>query len=149
MDVARPVLLKGAWYSLEQCGNLLRNAVILYDAKAYPSSVVLAMFGREELGKYRMLLEEWRKAEKTGTLPSVAAIRDAFENHVDKQRQAFLSVTLMTEGPSRLDAALRAQVKYKPQDREYQEAEKVIREAIGALAKRAPNDRHEARMKAL
>ena len=65
MDVIAPVLLRGAWYSLEQCGRLLSDAVVLYLAKSYSSSVALAMIGREELGKHRMLLEEWRKAEGT------------------------------------------------------------------------------------
>ena len=75
MDVTSAVLLKGAWYALEQCGSLLRDAVLLYRAKAYPSAVALAMIGREELGKHRMLLEEWRKSQDTGKLPSVEPFR--------------------------------------------------------------------------
>jgi hypothetical protein len=54
MDVVAPVLLKGAWYPLEQCGRLLSDAVALYRQKSYSTAVALAMIGREELGKYRM-----------------------------------------------------------------------------------------------
>jgi len=63
--------------------------VILYQANAYASSVV-------ELGKYRMLVEEWRKTEKTRTLSSCAVIQAAFDDHVDKQRRALLSLPLRT-----------------------------------------------------
>ena len=30
-------MLKGAWYAVEQCRNLLRDTEILYQAKAYAS----------------------------------------------------------------------------------------------------------------
>lgn len=149
MDVTSAVLLKGAWYALEQCGNLLRDAVLLYRAKAYPSAVALAMIGREELGKHRMLLEEWRKSQDTGKLPSVEAIQTACADHVDKQRRALLGLTFTGEGGSALDAAIRTRMNHKPQDSEYQEAEKVIQAALKGLAKRAPDARHTARMHAL
>jgi AbiV family abortive infection protein len=93
VDVAASVLLKGAWYALEQCGILLRDASVLYNEKAYPSAVALAMIGREELGKYRMLLEEWRKAGSTKKLPTVEAIQDGCAEHIDKQKRAVLGVT--------------------------------------------------------
>lgn len=149
MDVSSAVLLKGAWYALEQCGNLLRHAVLLYRAQAYPSAVALAMTGREELGKHRMLLEEWRKSQDTGKLPSVEAIQTACADHIDKQRRAVLGLTFIGEGGSALDAAIRTQMKHKPQDKEYQEAEKIIQAAFKGLAKRAPDARHAARMHAL
>jgi AbiV family abortive infection protein len=149
MDVAAAVLLKGAWYSLEQCGILLRDAVVLYRSKAYASAVVLAMFGREELGKHRMLLEEWRKAERTGNLPPVEAIQAAGADHVDKQRRAVLGLTFTTEGPSVFGTAIETQIKHKPQDAEYQAAEKVIQAALKSLAKQAPDARHTARTRTL
>jgi AbiV family abortive infection protein len=143
------VLLKGAWYALEQCGNLLRDALLLYRARAYSSAVALAMIGREELGKHRMLLEEWRKSQETGKLPSLEAIQTACADHIDKQRRAVLGLTFIGEGGSALDAAIRTQMKHKPQDKEYLEAEKVIQAALKSVAKRAPDDRHAARMHAL
>src|SRR6266704_1092346 len=104
MDVvAAPVLLRGAWYSLEQCGHLLSDAVTLYRGKSYSSSVALAMIGREELGKHRMLLEEWRKAEGTGQSPTINAIQTACADHVDKQRRALLGFTFTAEPTSALD----------------------------------------------
>lgn len=149
MRVTSAVLLKGAWYALEQCGNLLRDAMVLYRVKAFPSAVALAMIGREELGKHRMLLAEWRKSRATGTLPSVEAIETACADHIDKQRQALLGLTFITEGGSALDTAVRTRMKHNPQDIQYQEAGKVIQNALKSLAKRSPEDRHTARMQAL
>src|ERR1700722_11341718 len=120
MDVAADVLLKGAVYALEQCGILLRDAAELYRAKAYPSAVALAMIGREELGKHLMLMEEWRKADSTAKLPTVEAIQDACEDHIEKQKRAVLGLAFTADGPSALGKAIEAQIKYKPQDVEYQ-----------------------------
>src|SRR6266567_6412614 len=97
MDVAAPVLLRGAWYSLEQCGRLLSDAIVLYREKSYSSAVALAMIGREELGKYRMLLDEWRKSEATGKYPTVYATQTACADHVDKQRRSLLCLTFATD----------------------------------------------------
>ena len=150
MDVvAAPVLLRGAWYSLEQCGHLLSDAVTLYRGKSYSSSVALAMIGREELGKHLMLLEEWRKAEGTGQYPGIDAIQRACADHVDKQRRASLSFTFMPENTSAFGTAIRTKIEHKPQDTEYQEAERAIQTAVKSLAKRTPDDRHAARMCAL
>ncbi|SRR6266568_1063934 len=149
MDVAVEILLKGAWYALEQCGILLRDAAVLHSAKAYPSAVALAMIGREELGKYRMLLEEWRKAESTGNLPDVQTIQAACADHIEKQKRAVLGLTITTDGPSAFGAAIEAQFKHKPQDLEYQNAEKIIQAGLKAMAKRAPEARHNSRVRAL
>ncbi len=149
MDVVAPVLLKGAWYSLEQCGRLLSDAVALYRRKSYSSAVALAMIGREELGKYRMLLDEWRKSEATGKCPTVDAIQKACQDHVEKQRRALLSLTFAPENTSAFGTAIRTKIEHRPQDTEYQQAEKIIQTALKSLAKRAPDDRHVARMQAL
>jgi AbiV family abortive infection protein len=149
MNVSSAVLLKGAWYALEQCGNLLRDATILYRQNAYPSAVALAMVGREELGKHRMLLDEWRKGEGTGRLPSVEAIQSACAVHTDKQRWAVLGLTFTDEGSSTFAKAIRTRIERKPQDPEFQEAERVIEATLKSLAKRAPDARHAARMRAL
>jgi AbiV family abortive infection protein len=142
-------LLKGAWYALEQCGILLRDASVLYGAKAYPSTVALAMIGREELGKFRLLLEEFRTAEGTGRLPTVEAIQAACANHIEKQKRAVLGLTFTADGPSTFGDAIKAQIKYKPKDAEYRAAEEIIQAGLKAMAKRAPESRHNSRMRAV
>jgi AbiV family abortive infection protein len=54
-------LLEGAVYALEQCGLLLSDASVLYANKSYATSVALAGFAREELGKWKILLELRKK----------------------------------------------------------------------------------------
>jgi AbiV family abortive infection protein len=56
-SVTPQYLLEGAAYALEQCGLLLRDANSLYRNGSYSSAVALALFAREELGRYQTLLE--------------------------------------------------------------------------------------------
>ena len=96
-----------------------------------------------------MLLQEWRGAESTGKLPTVEAIQDACTVHIEKQKRAVLGLTVAAEGPSAFGAAIAAQIKHKHQGPEYQAAEKVIQAGLKAMAKRAPEARHNSRMRAL
>jgi AbiV family abortive infection protein len=107
------------------------------------------MIGRDELGKYRMLLQEWKDADSTGKLPAVEAIQDACEDHIEKQKRAVLGLTFTADGPSAFGDAIKAQIKYKPQDAEHQAAEKVIQSGLKSMAKRAPEARHNSRMRSL
>jgi AbiV family abortive infection protein len=146
MDVVASDLLKGACYSLEQCGRLLKSACVLYREKDYSTAVGIAMLAREELGKHRILRDEWKNAVHKGKSPSVAQIKSACEDHIKKQKRGQMSVTLMTEGQSALDAALRTRVRSKPGDPGFQAAEEVIQTAIEAKSKHAPTERHEKRL---
>jgi hypothetical protein len=101
------------------------------------------------LGKYRLLLEQWRESEKTGACPTVDEVRAACAEHVEKQRKAVLSWSFTAEAGSVLDTAIRTKLKHKPQDAEYQQVEQVLQTAIKAGLKRAPENRHNVRMRAL
>ena len=90
------------------------------------------MLAREELGKHRILRCEWKKSVQSGQPPSVTQIKSACEDHIEKQKQGQLSITLMTSCPSALDTALRTRVKSRPADPDYQAADKVIQTAIEA-----------------
>ncbi len=82
-------LLKGAVYSLEQCGVLLCDADLLYRSGAYASCVVLAAFAREALGQWKILLDlrEEVIGGKTATIPE---IKDRCSDHVQKQKAGML-----------------------------------------------------------
>jgi AbiV len=56
MSVTADFLLKGYALALEQCGLLLRDAVLLYKNRSYANAVVLAAFAREELGRSQIRL---------------------------------------------------------------------------------------------
>ena len=100
--VSELILFKGAYYALEQCGLLLRHSAILHKEQVASTAAGLALLAREELGKYRILLDLWRKAKDTGSCPSPEDIHHAIEDHVEKQKQAQLSVTNRMQGPGGL-----------------------------------------------
>lgn len=146
MLVIDSVLLKGAWYSLEQCGRLLKAAAAVYNAGDHSTAVGITMLAREELGKHRILLNEWRKSIQSGTSPSVEEIRELCGDHVEKQKQGQLSVSLLEEGSSTLATAMRTELTGTPGQPDYHKAGKVIQSAVEAKAKRTPEDRHEKRL---
>ncbi len=96
MAIAPDVLLKGAWFSMEQSGLLLRDAVILYEAKSYASAAGLALLAREETGKYRILFDLWCKVAVEGEKLTEGDVRAACKNHVVKQDKAQISTTRFT-----------------------------------------------------
>jgi len=83
--------MQGAWLSLEQCGHLLRDAVLLFQQGRYASAVGLAMVARDELGKYKALLELWNRV-RAGEPVTTA---DVPRNHLERQKLAVMSATLM------------------------------------------------------
>jgi AbiV family abortive infection protein len=148
MDVAAPDLLKGTWYSLEQCGRLLASAVALYREKDYSTAVGIAMFAREELGKHRLHRGGWKTAVDTGRLQSVEQVKKLCGDHIGKQKQGQMSVTLMPKSSSNLGTALTARATSRPGNPGFQAAEEVIQKALEAKAKHAPTERHEKRLEA-
>lgn len=149
MDVSAAVLLKGAWYAAEQCGVLLNHAVILHREKAYSSAIALALLAREELGRCQILLEFWRKADQGGVLPTVEKVREACDDHEEKQRRAQLSISYRAEGPGRLAELLRTLTRHSPQSAEYEQAREELDSLNEIKTRRTPTDRHMTRMKAL
>jgi AbiV family abortive infection protein len=151
MDVAASVLLEGAWYSLEQCGLLLKSAVALYREKDYSTAVSVAMLAHEELGKHRILRDEWKKAVQPGQLPSVERVREICRDHIEKQKQGQGSVMLNAASTSGLGVAIRTMVEkaQTPTDPEFQKADKLIRTAVEAKEKHAPAERHEKRLEGM
>lgn len=85
-SVTPEYLLKGAVYTLEQCGVLLRDAALLYRNEAYASAVVLAAFAREALGQWIILLD-LRKAVNSGNEFTIAQIKERCGDHVQNNGQ--------------------------------------------------------------
>jgi AbiV family abortive infection protein len=59
MELTETDLLKGAVYALEQAGHLLHDAYLLFLRERYASSIVLAVFSKEEMGRFELLLDDW------------------------------------------------------------------------------------------
>jgi hypothetical protein len=109
MPVTPLYLLQGAWYALEQCGLLLRDANVLYRSSAYASAVVLTAFAREELGRSSILLDLWQRAI-AGEDFTTGQIREACVDHETKQRAGMLSLTMRADRESRLGKLLAARM---------------------------------------
>jgi AbiV family abortive infection protein len=148
MSVTLQYLLKGAAYSLEQCGLLLRDANILYRSGSYASAIALTAFAREELGRYQILLA-LRSRALAGETITIKTIQDCCEDHVTKQRAGMLSIAISTNMETGLGMILQARMHHHPQTKEWQEADAELNRIQERLKKRTPSNRHEKRMAAL
>jgi AbiV family abortive infection protein len=146
--VAAQLLLRGAVYSLEQCGRLLGDATLLYENHSYATSMAVAAFAREELGRWRMLLD-LRERVLAGESLTVKAVQAACDNHVREQEAGMTSLTLRAHNDSGVGKLLRSRMKAPLGSKEREEADSRIDKIDQAQSKRTPDDRHRLRMKAL
>ena len=141
-------LLKGAVYSLEQCGVLLCDAHLLYRSGAYASCVVLAAFAREALGQWKILLalREEVIGGKTVTIPE---IKDRCSDHVQKQKAGMLSVTMRGDRGSGSGKLLTSRMEAQPRTEEWTKANEALEQIERRQKKAVPAKRHEQRAVAL
>jgi len=142
-------LMKGSWFALVQAGHLLQDAVLLYHAGRYATAVGLAMFAREELGRYRLLRDWWHEAKTTGRSFDATEVRSRLDDHVEKQRAAVLSLTYEEPPDSVVGKLLIACIQNKIGSPEYNAAREELEKVDKWRARRLPHERHEDRMKAL
>jgi AbiV family abortive infection protein len=142
-------LLKGSFYALEQCGLLLRDASVLYRNGSYASTIVLAAFAREELGRHRMLLGMRRRVLDGTETFTADQTRDECDDHVARQRAGMSSSMMRADRDSGLGKVLRASVENPPQSPQFQKARATLKKIDLTKQKRTPSDRHEKRMLAL
>jgi AbiV family abortive infection protein len=147
--VTSEFLLKGAVYSLEQCGLLLRDANILYRSGSYASAFVLTAFAREEFGRSNILLD-LRKRAPAGKAFTIAEIKKARDNHVTKQRAGMASLTMRADRESGVGKLLQARIEENhPHSAEWRKADAELKRIDETKTKRTPSERHNLRMEAL
>jgi AbiV family abortive infection protein len=146
--VSEIVLLQGSWYALEQAGRLLRASVVVFNANDPATALALAMFGREELGRSR-ILQDIAAEIATGRSFSPKDVANRCDDHVQKQRAALLSTTLRVNPPSALAEALQSAFTHGPRSDEWAASRKVINAASVTKTKRDPDDRRRKREDAL
>jgi AbiV family abortive infection protein len=146
--VSPQFILQGAAYALEQCGLLLRDANLLYRNGAHANAVVLTAFAREELGRYSIMLDFWRKASAGETF-TPEQLKKACDEHVTKQRAGMHSTTMRADRNSGLGEILVARTENHPQSPEWKRADADLKRIDETMKKRTPGDRHEKRTKAL
>ena len=134
-------IVGGAFYAMEQAGLLVNDAAALYAQRRWPSSLVVAVFSLEELGKAEMLLQRGIEAAKTGP-----------QSKEDVMAGAFKHATKLKAGRGK--ATVIASVSFwgdipEPNTEENAELEKQLDTAERIALFNAPNDAHAARMRAL
>jgi AbiV family abortive infection protein len=141
-------LLHGAVYSLEQCGLLLGDAKLLYENGSYATALAVAAFAREDLGRWRILLE-LRKRVLAGESLAVEDVKTVCDDHVRKQEAGMPSLTLRADNDSGVGKLLQSRTKAPLDSKERKEADKQVDKIDQLKSKRTPDDRHRLRMKAL
>jgi AbiV family abortive infection protein len=130
---------------LEQAGRLLHAAAVVADDGDPITGAALAMFGREELGRSKILREIADRVDDGG-VATPAEVRDACGDHVRKQSAGASSTTLRAEPPSGVDTALREMLVTEPGSHEWKAARQTADLATDAQRKRNPERRHSIRM---
>lgn len=89
------VLAKGAAYAMEQAWYLLRDAVLLIQNKRYASSLVLATYCLEQVGRVEIYRESAKKAF-AGETVTFNSMRRELTEHLPKLFKAEIPVTAST-----------------------------------------------------
>lgn len=148
-EVTSDFILEGAMYALEQCGHLLHAALTLYHSDSYPTAVAVAGLAREELGRYRILRDEWIEVSQRGKPVTLKEIQNACYDHLKKQ-QAGLGATVLRITSEDSTSQIYRTIFERPQDSpEYQQAQQQLATLRKAKRRRMPTERHDQRMRAL
>lgn len=130
-------LLDGSYYNLEQAGFLLDDAIVLCTQQRYSSAVVLAVFSREALGMSKWLLQLRDRTGESGS-PPIRLGKGGFEDHRKKLELGITATTIRTSGGD-----------LPKRNWSFWELQKFLNKLVDSKRKRAPNDAHNLRIRAL
>jgi AbiV family abortive infection protein len=108
----------------------------------------LAAFAREELGRWKILLDCQRKV-LGGARFTVKEIQSRCEDHVAKQKAGMLSLTFRSDRDTRYGKLLQRRMTASPGSAEWKETEREIQKLDRLKKRRVPDDRHSQRTNAL
>lgn len=151
-QVPSKFLLEGSFYALEQCGHLLRSASILFDEMQFSSSIVLAAFAWEELGRSRILLDLLKKALFQQQTVTLKQIENLCGEHVSKQQWGQVARITRGSKDDRVTQLIKTTISVKPDGPEggvFLKAWQELKAVAARLAKKTPEKRHRKRKKAL
>lgn len=143
--IAPETLAEGALRALEHAFRLADDAFLLLERQRWSSAVVLAVFAREELGRYLILAQHARQAAGGGRI-TVRMIRKSYEDHEAKLRRGFTATTirLSPEDSAALTAAMN-----NPALEDSRRLRNRLDQAHEAKGRRQHHDAHELRLRAL
>lgn len=148
-SVTPQYLLEGIAYALVQAALLLQDAILLCTNQRYASAIVMALFSREEVGRYKILRDLRKNMMEKGDAVTIEDIEEACEDHVTKQTRGQLGVILKSSGGDQLGKLLRAKFDHDPQSREAHEANAQLDIIANQLYRKMPHQRHDLRQNAL
>jgi AbiV family abortive infection protein len=148
-EVSEAYLAEGALLALDQAGRLLVDAQILYKASRYATAMALALFGREELGRSRILYQLCQRV-RNGDPVTASDVQKACDDHLEKQRQSLLGGIVLRATPSdAIGRAIQTKLSARPQSQEYTKASETIDLAVERKMAQLPGARHADRLEAL
>jgi AbiV family abortive infection protein len=135
-------LLHGAIFALEQAGKHLHCGVKLWNGGDYAHGLLIAVFAREEAGRFKLLQQEREEAKRTGPR-KVADIEKVLE-HKAKLRAGANGVSMEIDPNDPELAGFRA----PPFSPEWRKARAVADERMLKKSEEQPSMTHRARMRA-
>lgn len=147
-EVTEETLLQGAWYALEQAGRLLRSATLLFENSDWSTAAAVALLGREELGRSR-ILRRLAADVQSGRKLGATDVRDECEDHIRKQDAGTSGVTLQGTPGTGVDRLLRKLLHCQPPSEEWRSTHAQLDVATKAKSRRLPHDLHAQRMACL
>jgi AbiV family abortive infection protein len=147
--ITAPYLEQGTALALEQAGFLLSDAAALHKLGSYATALAVVQFGREELGRCR-ILRGLRDEVVRGMTVSLDDVLNACSDHQTKQRKSQLgSVNFRPTSTEGLGRAIQTTLSSRPDSDDYQQAREAIDAAAKAKLGKLPDLRHAARLTAL
>jgi AbiV family abortive infection protein len=134
-------ILYGAYCAMEQSGRLLADSATLCRQQRWSSSLALAVFSIEELGKAKILLKKATEANQTGPKPINELMR-GLVHHVTKLRVGRDALTIQAFVADWVEPC-------DPGSPEELEISRRLDKALAGALERAPHDAHRARMRSL
>lgn len=141
---AKDFVLRGGWFALEQAGRLVGEATALFHAGSYSTAAGLALLSREELAKSRKLFALWVRANHGEQITQDAVADELDMSHVEKQRHGSSTFSISID-ESTLELLNRGR---DANPAAYDEVTRKLNAMVERLRKRAPDTRHQQRMRA-
>jgi AbiV family abortive infection protein len=144
-SITPALFAEGALRAIEQAFRLADDAFVLLQKDRWPTSVVLALFAREELGRYSLLADATREA-LDGKSITASTIAKRCEDHLEKLRRGFVGTTvrLNEADSSALDAFFA-----NPEAPENAGFRERLDRMHAAMGRRQHQDAHKRRLRAL
>jgi AbiV family abortive infection protein len=144
-EISEDVLLQGFWYALEQAGRLLHSARLLFENFDWSTAAGVALLGREELGRAR-ILSTLANDVRSGKKLTAATVRVAYGDHVKKQEAGTSGVSIKGTPGTTVDRLIRKVLHNDPSSEDWRTARAQLDVPTTRKARRLPHDLHEQRM---